>query len=75
MDADNLPTNADELKAARVADAEASVAGVEAKIAKLEGHLDATRDALADAEAELERVRAADHEFVEPTESVRAVVQ
>lgn len=75
MDAHNLPTNAAELKAARVAIAEDSVAGVKAKIAKLEDHLAAARDALVTAEAELAATRDADHEFVTPTESVTVQAQ
>lgn len=75
MDPNNLPRNAEELKAALVAEAEASVAGVKDSIAKVRAHLEGLDVSLADAEAHLEAVRATDVEFVTPTEHVTVHAQ
>lgn len=72
MDPNNLPTNDDELKAAHIAVAEEQVTKLAAKVEKSTEHLQADKDALAAAKAELRQVKATEYVFEEPQESVEA---
>jgi uncharacterized protein YoxC len=75
MDPNNLPTNAEELKAARVAELEEQLAKLNAKAEKLASQAIDAAQHVKDKAAELKACKAAEHVFEEPQEHVRAVIR
>lgn len=65
----------EEYKATKVAEARAAVDAADAKVKKLEAHLDGAREGVAVAEAELARVEATDFVWEESFEHVVAAVR